>query len=126
MYCPFGDGAYCLSCALFGDCFPGKAEKIHKLFSEPLTYWNSAAFNFKCHAGHGTEGEMGLHGCTFPILTSLLMQISGAAQPTKVILLDSQFKKEVEENRRKLAPIIDSVIFCGRLGFVMMPNITQR
>ena len=58
---------------------------------------------------------MGLHGCTFPILTSLLMQISGVAQPIEVIL-DSQLKKEVEENRRKLAPIIGLVIFCSRLG----------
>ena len=114
-YSPCRDGAYCLSCVLFGDRFPGKAGKIHKLFSEPLTYWNGAAYNFKRHAGHGTGGEMGLHGCTFPILTSLLTQISGAAQPIEV-LLDSQLKKEVEENRRKLAPIIDSVIFCSRLG----------
>ena len=55
---------YCLEILLPG--FPGKAGKIHKLFSEPLTYWNSAAYNFKCHAGNGTGGEMGLHDCTFP------------------------------------------------------------
>ena len=114
-YSPCRDGAYCLSRVLFGDRFPGKAGKIYNLFSEPLTYWNNAAYTFKRHAGHGTGGEMGLHGCTFPILTNLLTQISGTAQPIEVVL-DSHLKKEVEENRRKLAPIIDSVLFCGRLG----------
>ena len=67
---PCRDGAYCLSCVLFGDCFPVKAGKIYNLFSEPLTYWNNPAYTFKRHAGHGTGGEMGLHGCTFPILTN--------------------------------------------------------
>ena len=58
---------------------------------------------------------MGLHACTFPILTSLLLQMSGAAQPIEIII-DSVIKKEVEENRKKLAPIVDSVLFCSRLG----------
>lgn len=114
-YSPSEDGAYCLSCVLFGDRFPGKAGKIQKLFSEPLCRWSGAAFTFKRHAGHGTGGEMGLHACTFPILTSLLSQMSGAVQPIEVIL-DANLKKEIEENRMKLAPIIDSVVFCGRLG----------
>lgn len=114
-YSPSKDGGYCLSCVLFGDRFPGKAGKIQKLFSEPLTYWNNATFTFKRHAGHGTGGEMGLHASTFPILTSLLAQMSGTAQPIEVIV-DTNLKKEVEENRRKLAPIIDTVLFCGRLG----------
>ena len=48
------------------------------------------------------------------ILTSLLSQMSGAAQPIEIII-DSCIKKEVEENRKKLAPIVDSVLFCGRL-----------
>ncbi len=114
-YSPSKDGAFCLSCVLFGDHFPGKAGKTKKLFSEPLKYWNNATYTFKRHAGCGTGGEMGLHASTFPILASLLAQMSGAAQPIEVIV-DANLKKQVEENRRKLAPIIDSVPFCGRLG----------
>ena len=30
------DGAYCLSCVLFGDCFPRKTSRITRLFSKPL------------------------------------------------------------------------------------------
>ena len=57
----------------------------------------------------------GLHSCTFPILTSLLSQISGAAQSIDVVI-DSNLKEEVKKNRQILNPIVDSVIFCGRLG----------
>ena len=32
------------------------------------------------------------------------------------LIIDTNFKKEVEENRKKLAPIIDTVILLGRLG----------
>ena len=105
------DGAFCLSCVLF----PGKAWKIQKLFAQPFQYWNNAIFTFRRRAGHGTGGEMGFHACRFPILTSLLSRMSDAAQPIEIII-DSGIKKELEENRKKLAPIVDSVLYCGRLG----------
>ncbi|CAB4029058.1 52 kDa repressor of the inhibitor of the kinase-like, partial [Paramuricea clavata] len=97
------------------DRFPGKCGKIHNLFSQPLRRWSGAAYTLKHHAGQGLGGEMSLHSCTFPILTSLLSQMSGKAQPIEVIL-DTNLKKEIEENRKKLASIVDSVIFCGHLG----------
>ena len=58
---------------------------------------------------------MGLHASTFPMLTALLAQMSGATQPIEVIL-DKNVKKEIEENRNKLASIADAVLYCGRLG----------
>ena len=67
----------------------------------------------------------------FPILTFLLSQMSGKAQPIEAIL-DSNIKKEIEENRKKLASIVDSVVFCGRLGLPLhrhrddVPNTIQR
>ena len=36
-YSPCKDGAFCLACVLFGYCFPARAGKISKLFSEPST-----------------------------------------------------------------------------------------
>ena len=36
-------------------------------------------------------------------------------QPIEVIL-NANIEKEIEDNRKKLAPIVDTVIFCGRLG----------
>ena len=104
---------------LFGHRFPGKASKLRKLYSEPHR-----------HAGHGAGGEMGLHACTFPILTSLLSQMPGIVQPIEVIL-DANIKKDIEDNRKKLAPIVDTVIFvavyvCNYVVIVMMLNITLK
>lgn len=114
-YSPSKDGAFCLACVLFGDRFPIKASKIRKLFSEPLCRWNDAAFTFKSHTGHGTGGEMGLHSSTYPFFKSFISQVSGIAKPIEVLVNES-IRKEIAENRKKLAPIIDTAIFCGRLG----------
>ncbi|XP_046845620.1 uncharacterized protein LOC124439439 [Xenia sp. Carnegie-2017] len=40
---------------------------------------------------------------------------NGTLQPIEMIM-DAGIKKEIEQNREILSPIIDSVIFCGRLG----------
>ena len=109
----------CHVCVLFGHRFPGKASKLRKLYSEPHR-----------HAGHGAGGEMGLRACTFPILTSLISQMSGTVQPIEVIL-DINIKKEIADNRKKLAPIVDTLFFvavyvCHCVVIVMMPNITQK
>ena len=115
LFSPSANGAYCLSCALFGDRFPSKAGKISKLFSKPLVQWNNAVFTFKKHADHGTGAEIGLHAHTFPILQALLSQVTGAAQPIDLIL-DTNLRKEVENNRKKLESIVDTVILCARGG----------
>ena len=114
-YSALEDDAYCLSCVLFGHRFPGKSSRITRLVSSPFRYWNDAMSTFKRHAGNNTGGEMGLHACTFPILTALVSQMSGVTQPIENIM-DTNVKKEIEQNRKILRPIVDSVLFCGRLG----------
>ena len=85
---PSKDGAYCLSCVLFGNRFHAKYGRISRLFSEPLCYWNDAASAVKHHVAVN-----GLYSCTFPILTSLLSQISGAAQSNDVVI-DNNLKED--------------------------------
>ncbi len=85
-YSALEDGAYCLSCVLFGHRFPGKSSRITRLVSSPFRYWNDAMSTFKRHARNNTGGEMGLHACTFPILTALLSQMSGVTQPIENIM----------------------------------------
>ena len=53
---------------------------------------------------------MGLHGCTFSILTSLISQMSGATKPIEV-MVDTSLKKEIEENRKKLVPLLILLFF---------------
>ena len=55
-YSPSPNGAFCLSCVLFGDRFPGRAGKISKYQnSQPSLHWNNAVFTFNKHAGHGVS-----------------------------------------------------------------------
>ena len=100
-----------------------------------LLLMECAAGIFKCHAGHGTGEEMGLHACTFPILTFLLSHMSEAAQPIE--MMDESVKKEIKQNRINLAPqlliLFCFVLFCFEVVLVyhwvdieIMLSITQK
>ena len=77
-YSPSVNGAFCLSCVLFGERFPGRAGKISKFQnSRPLLYCTEIMQYLLLK----NIQVMGFHASTFPILQALLSQISGAAQP---------------------------------------------
>ena len=93
-------------CVLFGDRYPDKVEanNIRKLFSEPLTHWGDATCTFNDHIGVQTGAvKRNLHHSTSVIHNLYLMHISGNVQP-------------IEENRKKLVPIVDTIKLCGHLG----------
>ena len=112
-YSPSQDGAFCLSCVLFGNQFQNKAFQIGKFFSEPYKHWNNATSAFN---RHGSGGNKSLHACTFPLLTKARAEMSGANVPDIAIMINENLKEEVLENRKKLAPIVDTVIYCARSG----------
>ena len=113
-YSPTEDGAYCLPCVLFGDRFCTKCANIFKLFSKPLNHWNDAIYSFKRHAGVGTGIKTGLHQSTTTLFTSFLASMSGKIQPIDV-MVDTNMRNAIAENRKKLIPIIDTIKLCGRL-----------
>ena len=41
-------------------------------------------------------------------------------------LVDTQFQKQVAENRKKLFPIIDSILFCDRAGIALRGHRDDR
>ena len=106
------DGAFCLPCVLFGDQFPTKNGKIKKLFTEPRKYWADAVANFK---RHNDANSCGLHRDTYAIYLSHLKIMSGENQPIDV-MVDTNLRKQISENRKKLIPIVDTIRLCGRLG----------
>ena len=62
-YSPSANGAFCLSCVLLGDRFPGRACMNSKFQnSQSLLHWNNAVLTFK------NMQVMGLPASTFPIL----------------------------------------------------------
>ncbi|XP_057291325.1 52 kDa repressor of the inhibitor of the protein kinase-like [Hydractinia symbiolongicarpus] len=109
-YSPAVDGAYCLPCVLFGEKFPTKTNKIKKLFSESFRYWPDANAHFLKH-----NSSTGLHADTSAVFTSFISNYFGKSQPID-ILVDSNRRKKIAENRKKLVPIVQAIIYSGRQG----------
>ena len=92
----------------FGKMFPTKRRMVSKLFTEAFRYWPDATRYSKKHQDPKVKG---LH-----FETSLFLnQSSGKSQPINA-MVDDQFKAQVAENRKKLKPIIDCILFCDRTG----------
>ena len=63
----------------------------------------------------GTSGSsQSLHNHT-AVFTSFQQQMLGKAQPINVVI-DENRRKKISENKKKLIPIVDTIITCGRLG----------
>ena len=56
-----------------------------------------------------------LHSKTWPILSNIMAHLKGSGEEIEVMLTKSS-DKEVQKNRNKLKPIVDTVILLGRLG----------
>ena len=56
-----------------------------------------------------------LHFSTWPRLEAIFSQIKGSSHETN-LLCDRKYEHEVEENRKVLAPITDTIFTLGRLG----------
>ena len=116
------DASYCLSCVLFGHDFPTKASWVKNLFSQPFRAWPSAVSYFKAHCEDkkkkidpSHESAQSLHFSTWPKLEAIFSQIKGSSHEIN-LLCDRKYKHDVEENRKVLVPIIDTIIILGRLG----------
>ena len=110
-YSPKLDGAFCLPCVLFGHRFPNKLGKIKKLFIEPLRYWPDAKAAFKRHE----KAVSGLHYDSDALYKDFLYQSSGKMKPIDMVL-DSNLKNKILVNRRKLVPVVDTVILSDQLN----------
>ena len=112
-YSPSLDGAFCLPCVLFADKTRTRTSDI--LFSKPHTHWNSAVAKFKSHEGAVSQG---MHKVTSSLYVNLLNTISGKAVPVD-IMINQQRSHAITENRKKLVPIVDAIIVCGRQGIAL-------
>ena len=109
-YSPSLDGGFCLACVLFGSKFPSKFKKITKLYSKPVNYWPDAYNTFKNHESSSVKG---LHAETSLFFTEFLHQMSGVSKPLNV-MVDTQLQQKLSANRKKLIPIVDTVVTLGR------------
>ena len=112
------DGAFCLPCVLFGDKLPNKVSKIRKLFSEPFNHWSDACAAFKRHENVVNSG---IHNQSMAIYSSILSK----SLPVDV-LINSNRKRTITQNRKKLVPIVDAIIVCGRQGLALRGHRDDR
>ena len=61
------------------------------------------------------ESVQSFHFSTWPKLEVIFSQIKDSSHEIN-LLCDRKYKHEVEENRKVLAPIIDTIVTLGRLG----------
>ena len=105
---------------MFSYKFPGKASRVKNLYSQPFRHWPAAVSIFKIHVSgkkkkNSNKPVQSLHSQTWPILDAVLSNMKGLVEEID-LMIDKNCKKEVEENRKRLAPIIDIVILLVRLG----------
>ena len=106
VYSAYYDGVFCLPCVLFGKSL-GQT-KLQKLFTEPLTRWNGMSSKFNNH-----QTKCPLHKRSMDVMHALIDEQSGEKHPIDRII-DSQRTVRINANRKKLIPIIKTVILCAR------------
>lgn len=102
------DGAYCKWCVSFGKEFVGKGanQKIGSLVAAPFKKWKDAVDKFTSHQ----NTEYHKFSC---VAAENFLKVSRKEKDDVMTLLDSKRKKEREQNRAALKPIIDTIVFCG-------------
>ena len=107
----------CLSFVLFGHDFPTKASQVSPSGLSQVLFLTLEcivkAKKKKIDPSH--ESVQSLHFSTWPKLEAIFSQIKGSNHEIN-LLCDKKYKHEVEENRKVLAPIIDTIVTLGRLG----------
>lgn len=103
-------GALCKFCVLFSNTYAGRGNnQLGALVVRPFTNWKKALKTFEMHTKtdyHVFSAQKALH------FTRIM---EGDAQDV-VTAATLHNQKEVEENRKKLCSIVETIILCGRKG----------
>ncbi|XP_060882117.1 52 kDa repressor of the inhibitor of the protein kinase-like [Metopolophium dirhodum] len=107
-------GAFCRICVLFGSDEGGRSRvKLGKLVTIPLSLYKKAKENFKAHKNNDYHKN-----CVFKS-DNFISVMNGKIQNIETTL-DTAMTRKVEQNRQKLIPIIETILFCG------LQNISLR
>ena len=107
-YSKLYDGAFCLSCVLFGHQTGRNGSKLSKLFKEPLTNWQSAATKFEQHQKHSL-----IHRDSMLRLAQFKSVMMGAMKGIDE-QTDTLRSARIQYNRSILSTISKTVILAGR------------
>ena len=109
---------------LLGHGFSTRASRVKNLFSQPFWEWPSAVSYFRAHCegkkkkiDPSHESVQSLHFSIWPNLETIFSHIKGSSHEIN-LSCDRKYKYEVQEDRKVLAPIADTVVTLGRLGLL--------
>lgn len=108
------DGALCKYCVLFAHETSGKGshQMLKSLVTEPFRDWKHALECFNEHSSNAYHKNAIIMGSNFlKVCHDSNLDIRNTVSETR--------KKQVEENRKKLIPIIETIKFCGRQGLAL-------
>ncbi|KAH9362108.1 hypothetical protein HPB48_002086 [Haemaphysalis longicornis] len=102
-------GALCKYCVVFADECAGKGEhqRLGCFVTKTFTNCKKAVDAFKSHAASSYHGKS-------TTLSESFLAVRSGSQHDIMTQLDQGLKKQVEENRKNLLPIIETTLFCGR------------
>lgn len=109
VYSPKEDGAFCKYCVFFAKTSSGKGshQNVGALVTCKFSKWKHALEYFNTHANNAYHKAAVIDGDNF---------VHMMANKTEDIkhCLDQVLVEQVEKNRKRIVPIIEAVILCGR------------
>lgn len=105
-------GGYCKVCVLFGREEGGRGNQaLKKLVTVPLSSYKDALSDFQTHEKNKYHVKNFLKSENF---------VKNVEKKTNVHLqIDAHLKDTIEKNRKRLVPIIKTIIFCGRQNLAL-------
>lgn len=106
----FQQGAFCKYCVLFAPTGAGSgSQPLGQLCKSKFNKWKNAKEIFYIH--QATK----YHQQCIDEANTLTLIVSGKRKPIEV-QLDKERQQQALKNRVKIAPIIETILFCGRQG----------
>lgn len=107
-------GVYCLYCVLFASEMTGKGgnQAPGALVKKPLTKMKDIISDCQNHA------STKYHAQSMNFAEGFMKRIEGKTVDV-ISQMDSTWKKQVAENRKRLVPIIETVHLCGKQGLAL-------
>ena len=104
------NGAFCKYCVLFSSFGAGVGHQpLGKLVVTPYTNWKDAVEDFNRH-------QQSTYHQTCVLKADNLLAVADDKQEAVALQVCTGLKAQIVENRRRIKPIVDTVIFCGRQG----------
>jgi len=114
------DGAYCKFCILFAPQagVGTNNQRSGRLVVEKYNRWKDALEDFAKHQATDYHKH-----CVIDA-NNLLQMARNEMQPIDVVL-DSRLKQEIDDNRKGIIPVVETVILCGRQGLALRGDNDQ-